>query len=635
MNNSIVTGAGLNSFRKVFPGSAVYALAEIIDNSIQWKRKDISLEIEIVLVEHKFQSKFRLSEIVIIDNGVGMDYETISNCLVFGGGQNHGTIKDDDLGKFGLGLPYSSCSVSPNYHVYSWQNKKEIFHTFRNHRSFSGNQEVFKEKVNKYDAIPQKLKLLKPSISKSKSGTVVQWQDCDNLNVSQAATFINHINLNLGRIYRHLLGEDVKINISVFRTDDDKEFIKQNELTSSIKIFDPLFLLPNTIAGTDPTSDLHKEKDITFIEKKIDGSEISHVIKIVASIAKEEIQSPNGGDGGKTDEGKLYKKATGISLVRSRRELKLGKFGFDFPNSNGPTNRWWGLEVHFQPISDEIMNVSANKLDAKAFRYIDSDSFLENSKEGLTNERERLRYELSKEVDKLIKDMHKKLKERKKGTRKNKKCPNCEERKFVKGYCNACGYESDVCEIHSVKRIDGHCPVCKNLVDPYNVCLIHGIQKKNDICPECGERKIELSENDKKKLSQLISIDYPELKGKPEEINRVIDYFCKSNQNLFIVFADAYNKFTFIQHDEFPKSPDSNSDSFTIIEVNTSHPFFEKFMQPVLNTDDEDKIIPLLLFISSWVVSETKDYSNSEILESFRGKFGYNLNEVMEQWETN
>ena len=104
---SIINGAGLNAFRSQFTAGTTYALAEVIDNSIQWKQKNKSAEINIVFIES--QPGLHVREIFIIDNGVGMDKETIYSCLDFGGGRNHGTTEDGRLGKFGLGLPYSSC----------------------------------------------------------------------------------------------------------------------------------------------------------------------------------------------------------------------------------------------------------------------------------------------------------------------------------------------------------------------------------------------------------------------------------------------------------------------------------------------------------------------------------------------
>jgi len=43
-------------------------------------------------------------------------------------------------------------------------------------------------------------------------------------------------------------------------------------------------------------------------------------------------------------------------------------------------------------------------------------------------------------------------------------------------------------------------------------------------------------------------------------------------------------------------------------------------------------IIPLLIFILSWVDSEAVDYSNKALLRRFRGRFGSNLADIIANW---
>ena len=215
----LVTGAGLNSFRKVFSGGTIYALAEIIDNSIQWKRPDKGCDVKIILVEHKdsVRGSYRLSEVLIVDNGIGMSKEAISTCLIFGGGCNHETEDEGKLGKFGLGLPYSSCSIAPEYHVYSWQKGSPYRHTFRDHDKFKGNDPVYSESVDEHNSLPDDLLKLYPGLKSQESGTIIQWLRCDNLKIAQAKTLIKHINNGLGRIYRHFIGKGVEIEFLVYR----------------------------------------------------------------------------------------------------------------------------------------------------------------------------------------------------------------------------------------------------------------------------------------------------------------------------------------------------------------------------------------------------------------------------------
>lgn len=644
----LVTGAGLNSFRKVFSGGTVYALAEIIDNSIQWKRPDKDCHIKIVLVEHKDTSKgsYRLNEVLIIDNGVGMSEEAIATCLVFGGGCNHGTEDDGKLGKYGLGLPYSSCSVAPEYHVYSWKEGGPYRHTFRDHDKYKGNDPVYSESVDKLNSLPKDFYTLYPELKAQESGTIIQWRRCDNLKIAQAKTLIRHIDNGLGRLYRHFIGNGVDIQFLVFRKDTNNQFLPEKDLSRNIKVLDPLFLmkdnaLPDGLSDKATSEPWEKigpngEKLITFIEKLPEGNK-EHNIKIRCSIAKHEIQFPPGGqDGGKVEPGKTYyKKCTGISLVRAKREIKLAKF--DFPLAwTETTQRWWGLEVQFEPITDDLLDVNANKLDARAFRYMSSDDFQELESYGAVGNRERLQERLSREVFKAASAMHKEITKRAKGTRSDnkKKCPKCNKVEFINGKCSNCGHEITTCNVHNVGFVNGKCPLCSKTPELPS-CLIHKIPKIDGICPECGEKNItKLDDTEKRRLTKLIKEDYPEIADRQDLIDMALKYFIQSNQRHFIVFADLKNNSTFIQFDDFNKSPDNKGGDFTIIELNTQHAFFEQFIQPLLDSDEDFGLTSLWLFLASWIESEKKDYSNAKVLRNFRERFGFSLNEVIENWNS-
>ena len=630
--SSIINGAGLNSFRSQFSAGTTYALAEIIDNSIQWKRPDMDCDINIVMIEHGKHGTWRLDEIFISDNGVGMNKETISTCLNFGGGKNHGTEENGKLGKFGLGLPYSSCSQSPNYHVFSWEDRKKMFSTFREHTKYKPNDAVEAEPVDKIDELPNAFYELLPELKNYKSGTIIQWKECDRLDVSQSKTLINHINLNLGRIYRHFISNGVNIQFVVYRTMDNKRFEKVVELCKPIGIFDPMFLMANTILpapyGSESTNvpwgglNGTGVKEIVFDELIIGGTK-KHHIKLKFSIAKSEIQTSVGGS---TELGKYYKKATGISLVRAKRELKLADFDFQFPNGNGDQrHRWWSIEVQFEPISDTLLGVSANKLDAKNFRYLESGDFTELERNGMVDESTKLRHLLSIEIDKAIKGMWEIIKNRGKGLRSKTKCPSCGEKAFVDGKCENCGHVSEICPRHEgVRLINGKCFLCERTPD-LPMCIIHRVPMEQGICPKCPKKIGVLTDKEKQELVRILKNDYPEIKDDADAIERTISWFVQSNRRHFIIFTDLRAPSVFINHIDF-------QDKFVIIEVNTKHPFYEQFIQQVLDKDEDSSLTPLLLFIASWIESERKDYSNSEILERFRSSFGSNLMEVIANW---
>jgi hypothetical protein len=632
---SIINGAGLNSFRSQFSAGTAYALAEIIDNSIQWKRKDIGSEINIIMIERGSIGNWKLNEILITDNGLGMNYDTINTCLTFGGGKNNGMEENGRLGKFGLGLPYASCSQSPNYHIYSWESRKAMYHTYRDHSEFELDQPVISNTPNSVDDLPREFYELLPELKSYNSGTIVQWKDCDKIEYTLSRTLIKHVNLTLGRIYRHYIINGVKINYLVYRTTDNKQFEKVTDLCSPLEVFDPMFLLLNSVlpepfksvatnvpwGGKENTG----EKEIVFKETDSVGEVKEHKILLRYSIAKPEIQGPDGKSGGNIEPGKTYyKKAIGISLVRAKRELKLSHFGFPFPNGNSdPRHRWWSVEVQFEPISDTILGVNANKLDARNFRYLSSDDYHELQSNGQLDSVIQLRRILSEEIEKAIKSMFSEVSNRAVGVRTKYKCPECSQVSLVNGKCEGCGYKTGICPKHGLEFTNGQCPLCHKTVE-VPICMIHNVPLENEKCPKCSEKLKDLNEEERTELIKILSKDYPEIKDNEAAMNKTISWFIESKRKYFIIFTDLDSPGVFVSHHEF-------QDKFTIIEVNTQHPFYITFIQPLLD-EDSNTLTPLLIFIASWIRTEKQDYTHSDILKKFRSVFGSNLMTLIDNW---
>lgn len=66
------------------------------------------------------------------------------------------------------------------------------------------------------------------------------------------------------------------------------------------------------------------------------------------------------GDPGTKPIGKYVKKLEGISVVRAGREIDFGAFDF-YDKTNNPYHRWWGCEICFDPVLDEVFGVANNK----------------------------------------------------------------------------------------------------------------------------------------------------------------------------------------------------------------------------------------------------------------------------------
>ena len=108
-----------------------HALAELIDNSVE-AGADL---IEVVAVEtppdpNRSHARARVSEIAVVDNGVGMDRTTLRRALKFGDGTRLDR-SSRGIGRFGVGLPQSSISQCKRVDIWTWQNgATNAFHCY-------------------------------------------------------------------------------------------------------------------------------------------------------------------------------------------------------------------------------------------------------------------------------------------------------------------------------------------------------------------------------------------------------------------------------------------------------------------------------------------------------------------------
>lgn len=361
--------------------STDYAIAEIIDNSIEAQARHIDILVfqSSQLVKQRYRS--RISKIAIVDDGCGMAPSLLSKVLTFGYGthsQNYASLKGSTfgrMGKYGFGLPNSSSSQSDVVHVYSWQNGLES--TYKTslfvQRIIEGKESTQRQAV--LEPIPSELRQNLESIGHQLglSGTLVLWDDCcpDRTTWKVASTLIDKTERTCGRIFRKFIdGEHVVIRMALFDENSDEP--------SQIRQFranDPLFLMQNTIAdslldeqkytGERPffnSVTLNNDFDVPVINRK--GEKELARVEIRASIArvttlKRDLKSDTPGG---TKVGQLAAENTGLSVLRAGRELELSKTWV--PSSSEPRHRWWGVEVEFPPALDKIFGVTNNKQSA-------------------------------------------------------------------------------------------------------------------------------------------------------------------------------------------------------------------------------------------------------------------------------
>lgn len=633
-----LTGSGLNSMRSIPTFGTVGALSEIIDNSIQWRVKGKVANINVILIEKGKDKKVK--DIIITDNGVGMG-EIIDTCLFFGGGTNHGATTN--LGKFGIGLPYACCSQSTKYHVYSWQEKGKYKHVSRNHSDFKPNEIVVDKPHEVISFLPKLFTDTNPDLLTQESGTIVYWEDCDKVEPKMANTIIKHLNELLGRTYRNFIKkDDINIEWKTYNMPSSTQTpTRVSKHCSSIKVNDPLRLIESgTLLSDSPYNLPEGEHDIfeqfgeEIIIKSSPDYDLNghiHEMKIKCSVAKKEIQKPGGQDGGITPIGLLCNRSYGISLVRAGREIKLTHFDYIMPNSQDPRLRWMKIEASFEPVSDNLLNVNANKTDALNFRRMDNAQYEDHNidHDGNVGFDIKFRYDISCVIQRLISDTFKIIEERGKGQRKTKntqKCTKCNNFSLNKGICDNCG-PIKFCPDHGTEYVNGICPICETIITP-NICIIHKEQlDKDGKCSKCKTPTQPLADEEKKQLIRILK-EYDVFKQEPNAIKATMDWFVKSSKSHFLLFMpDDLNPNSFIKYISY-------QNKFELIFVNTLHPFYKVHIHEHYINGDND-LESLVLFIISWVNAENHyntDPTTKTLISQFRSQFGLKLAENLAQW---
>lgn len=340
--------------------NTAYALAELIDNSIQ---ADAS-EVELICVEKyeqiNSQKRLRLQEIGTIDNGNGMSAQTLAIALQFG----NGTHLEDraGIGRFGMGLPNSSISQCRRLDVWTWTNGPD--NAIHSYLDVGDIQSGVKDRVPLPSPSPVPAKWRERSEVLGTSGTLVVWSHFEEYRLTWrgAEATLRNTEAIIGRMYRKFIN-DGRVAIHLVRVEDGGESSRRLAVVN-----DPLYLMRNSSTpepfNKEPMFQPWGENDEEFTIE-FDGK--LHKVFVRFSWARPETVPDDGLNRGSKPYGKHAMKNLGLSIVREGRELDLDT---SWTNSYDPTERWWGAEVEFPATLDEIFGVTNNKQSATIFSQL-------------------------------------------------------------------------------------------------------------------------------------------------------------------------------------------------------------------------------------------------------------------------
>lgn len=362
-NPIIPAPTAIETFRDSGYKSTAAALAELIDNSIEAEASTIQVltfEEPVTLARRTVQ---RISKIAVYDDGKGMDAHTLMLALQFGMGTRLQSRKG--IGRFGIGLPNASVSQCRHVQVYSWQSG-QCYRTYLDLDEIRDNQQQNSNPIRACELPRDILDHVEGELDED-SGTLVVWSECDRLDIKQSSTLYNNMERDLCRIYRHFLDNDNsygnKVDVKLIVTGKERHVLQ-------LMANDPIYLLtPNNTPEHENQNTNILHGDVIKIPVPYDEEGKTSIVEIRFTIALPEIQAIGGG----SRLGQHYRRNMGISFVRACREIDFGDFGFFNPQDE--RQRWWGCEIRFEPILDELFGVTNNKQSVRGVRFLDTKEF--------------------------------------------------------------------------------------------------------------------------------------------------------------------------------------------------------------------------------------------------------------------
>ena len=386
----INTAMTVRSMRDSGYKSTTHALAELIDNSIE--ASAVSIELFGLSRWDEVKSRHALEELAVLDDGVGMDADTLRGALRYGFGTR---TKRRGIGRFGLGLPNSSMSQAKRVDVWSWQTGvTNALHTYL----------AIEDVENGVEEIPKPTHQPLPGVylhhslhEFGDSGTLVVWRDLDRVEWRRAATTFKHAEALLGRVYRRFLAQESdrlhpddsrsgeigpRRHITCIPVIQDGDGTRvEAEGVVHVRPNDPLYLMPGTTCPEDfGQGPMFKELEGSPFYVTAQVGETVYKIRIRASYARPYARDPmmegatwpermRGWDSGSTPWGRHASQNRGVSLMRAHREIELDE---SWTSGNDARDRWWKVEVDFPTELDELFGVTNNKQGTMSFQRLAS-----------------------------------------------------------------------------------------------------------------------------------------------------------------------------------------------------------------------------------------------------------------------
>ena len=353
-----------NALRATGFKSTHYALAELIDNSVQSAiedKKNKNCNVEVIAID----KNQRLTKILVIDDAGGMTPEILRKSLGVGRGRATEETKKNRVGqgktsKFGLGLKQASLSQCSRFEVYTWQGDDVYMSYLDNALMDEGKLKYVPEPI-KQDIPEELLNIIKTK--KGKSGTCIIWFDISPKTTWKTSFgLMKNAEMEFGRMYRHLI-DSKNVNISLNTFNEISKGVYSEVSSKPVRKNDPLFLMKNCIIQD---VDLHQalpenSKYFDYVDTEEFRTESGSKIFIKYTVSNKKFRES--AVGGRNQLNTLLGKVDGVSVVRNGRELEINRSFM----TKDPRERFIGVEISFDATVDDLMGVDGKKQTAANF----------------------------------------------------------------------------------------------------------------------------------------------------------------------------------------------------------------------------------------------------------------------------
>lgn len=442
----------VQSIRDTGYKSTDYAIAELIDNSVEAEAATVLLVVVEAQEAGRRRATTRAQEIWVIDDGVGMHEALLNEALSFGGSGHYDSRSG--IGRFGMGLPQASVSQCKRTDVWTWQDSgvAAASHTYLDLEEIEQSDRADltvpwpttpgdpgHESLPDWVVETANVSLQSQIVAGQEmipSGTAVRWSTLDRTRWVRSSTIRRHAEYLLGRIYRRFLTGEADRQCSIQFAIIDREDLQDGTRPDfdQIKPNDPTYLsVPaddnleyweednpswSTEAGDGVPRTLRVE-DTPLFERFRRDEEIpindihdnTYTVGLRVTMARPGARPDNYRNPGKhTRQGKHTRDNRGVSVMRADREIIRETTLVD-----EHTDRWWSVEVSFPPTLDEIFGVTNNKQEVpyltSALRYVrqedDADGPPDGIEAGEFTEDHPIAelYELARKIEALVRQM--------------------------------------------------------------------------------------------------------------------------------------------------------------------------------------------------------------------------------------